>query len=71
MVAGEFLDVHLRVNVELLLEGTKLSDDTNGDSIGLMTFEFKINAQIWLLSHGEYHFYLHAIYLSYDSFLEL
>ena len=31
--AGEFVDVHLRVNVVLLLEGTRLNDDTKGDSV--------------------------------------
>lgn len=30
VVAGETVDVHLRVNVELTFEGTKLSDDTVG-----------------------------------------
>lgn len=29
VVAGEFVDVHLRVNVEVL-ECTKVSDDTSG-----------------------------------------
>lgn len=33
-MAGEFVDVHRRVKVELLLEGTKFRDDTKGGSGG-------------------------------------
>ena len=40
-VAGEFVDVHLSVNVERLLEGTKLSDDTIGGSI-----DFRLNSRL-------------------------
>ena len=40
VVAGELVDVHLRVNVELLFEGTKISDDTIGGSI-----DFRLNSR--------------------------
>jgi hypothetical protein len=34
VVAGEFVDVHLRVNTELLLTRTALNDVTDGNSVG-------------------------------------
>ena len=42
VLAGEFVDVHLRVNAELLLAGTTLNDVTDGTSVGLSRkFKFK------------------------------
>ena len=35
VVAGEFVDVHLKVNTELLLAKTALNDVTDGSSVGL------------------------------------
>ena len=35
VVAGEFIDVHLRVNAELLPAGSRVNDVIDGGSVGL------------------------------------